>query len=271
MPLEQVLVYAVIQGLTEFLPVSSTAHLVLLPWLFHWEDPGLTFDVALHLGTLLALLGFYWRDWIDILGVALGARRVYFRQEYAEQRTFLWWMIVATVPAAVAGALFEKFFETEARRHDLIAASLIGIALLMYVAERLATQQKKIRQMTFGDTLFIGCLQAVALVPGVSRSGITITAGLFRGLTRGAAARFSFLLSTPIIAGAALKKGWEIHHSGIPREMLAPFVCGIILAAVVGWFTLRILTLFYEKYSLRGFLFYRIALGIFILAVGLMR
>ncbi len=271
MPIEQVIVYAIIQGLTEFLPVSSTAHLVLIPWLMHWKDPGLTFDVALHVGTLIALLSFYWRDWIDILGTAFGLRRTLFERDYAERRTFLWWMVVATIPAAVAGGLFEKYFEHEVRQYYIIAASLIGVALVMYFAERLTAQHKKIQEMTFGDTLFVGCLQAVALIPGVSRSGITITAGLFRGLTRGAAARFSFLLSTPIIAGAAVKKGWEIHHAGIPADMRTPFIVGIIVAAVVGWITLRLLTLFYERHSLDSFLVYRIVLGILILVIGLMR
>ncbi|MBZ5555331.1 MAG: undecaprenyl-diphosphate phosphatase [Acidobacteriia bacterium] len=271
MPIEQVIVYAIIQGLTEFLPVSSTAHLVLVPWLMHWQDPGLTFDVALHLGTLIALLAFYWRDWTDILGTAFGLRRAVFDHDYAERRTLLWWMVIATIPAALAGGLFEKYFEHEVRQYYIIAGSLIGVALVMYFAERWAAQQKKIHAMTFGDTIFIGCFQAVALIPGVSRSGITITAGLFRGLTRGAAARFSFLLSTPIIAGAAAKKALEVHHTGIPPEMRMPFAVGIVVAAVAGWITLRFLTSFYEKHSLNAFMVYRIGLGVLILVIGLMR
>ncbi len=271
MPLSQVIVYAVIQGLTEFLPISSTAHLVLAPWLFHWKDPGLTFDVALHAGTLIALLGYYWRDWVDLLGLALGSKTTRYYRAYAERRTLLWWMVAATIPAAVAGALGEKYFENEARQYFIIAASLIGVALLMQLAEWRSTRTKHLNEMTFADTFVIGCLQAVALIPGVSRSGITITAGLFRGLTRGDSARFSFLLATPIIAGAALKKGLEIHHTGLSLEMRGPFICGIILSAVVGWITLRLLTFFYEKYSLRSFILYRIALGIIILAIGLTR
>jgi undecaprenyl-diphosphatase len=271
LPFEQVFVYAVIQGLTEFLPISSTAHLVLIPWLFHWQDPGLTFDVALHLGTLFALLSYYWRDWVDLLGGAFGVKRVYFNRQYMENRRLLWWMVVATIPAAVAGVLFEKYFENEVRQYYVIGVSLILVGLIMFLAERKATQKKHISQMTFLDTLIVGCLQALALIPGVSRSGITITAGLFRNMTRTSAARFSFLLATPIIAGAALKKAWEVHHTGLPVEMRAPFVCGIIVSAVVGWITLRILAIFYEKYTLNGFVFYRIALGVFILVLGLMR
>ncbi|MDD5541879.1 MAG: undecaprenyl-diphosphatase UppP [Acidobacteriia bacterium] len=271
MPLIQVIVYAVIQGLTEFLPVSSTAHLVLLPWLMHWEDPGLTFDVALHLGTLLALVAYYWKDWIDLLGGAAGMQPGLSRQHYSQQRWLLGWMVVATIPAGVAGYLFEHRVETQARQPMVIAASLIGVAGLMIWAERRAHQDKRISQISFLDTLWIGVLQALALIPGVSRSGITITAGLFRGLNREASARFSFLLATPIIAGAALKKALEIHHTGLSPEMRAPFICGIILSAVVGWITLRILTVFYEKHSLEGFAFYRVALGIFILAIGFLR
>lgn len=271
MPIQQAMVYAVIQGLTEFLPISSTAHLVLLPWLMHWEDPGLTFDVALHLGTLLALLSFYGRDWFDILGTALGKKKATFNAQYADNRALLGWMVIATLPAAVAGILFEKYFENEARQYYIIATSLIGVALIMFWAERTSAKQKKLNQMNFFDTLVVGCLQAVALIPGVSRSGITITAGLFRGLERGTAARFSFLLSTPIIAGAVAKKGWEIHHTGITPDMRAPFVCGIVLSAVVGWLTLRMLTAFFEKYTLNSFIIYRIILGVVILTIGLMR
>jgi undecaprenyl-diphosphatase len=270
-PLSQVIVYAIIQGLTEFLPVSSTAHLVLVPWLMHWEDPGLTFDVALHLGTLLALVGYYWKDWIDILGVAVGGRPSLSRQHYGEQRRLLWWMVAATLPAGLAGYLFERYVENQARRPFVIATSLIVVAGLMYWAEHREHKDKRITQITFLDALFIGVAQAVALIPGVSRSGITITAGLFRGLNREASARFSFLLATPVIAGAALKKTLEIHRTGLTPEMHAPFICGIILSAVVGWITLRILTFFYAKHSLDGFAIYRIALGLFILMVGFLR
>ena len=271
MPLIQVIVYAVIQGVTEFLPVSSTAHLVLAPWFFHWKDPGLTFDVALHTGTLLALVVYYWKDWVDLLIGGLGIGKTRFYQEYAERRQLLWWIVVATIPGAVAGVLGESYFEHQARQHDIIAASLIGVAVVMYFAEHYTSRHKELRQMTFLDTVFIGCLQAVALIPGVSRSGITITAGMFRGLNRGAAARFSFLLATPIIAGAAIKKGLEVHHTGLPPEMRVPLICGIILSAIVGWITLRLLTIFYEKHSLDGFMIYRVALGVVIFAVGMMR
>ncbi len=271
MPLSQAIVYGIIQGLTEFLPVSSTAHLVLAPWFFHWIDPGLTFDVALHVGTLAALLAYYWRDWVDLLAGAFGSQKTYFYSEYADRRKLLWWMVVATIPGAVAGAWGEKYFEDEARYWPVIAASLIGVAILMFFAERYLPKRKSLNQMTFMDTFVVGCFQAVALIPGVSRSGITITAGMFRGMKRGDSARFSFLLASPIVAGAAFKKGLEVYHTGLPPEMRVPMICGIILSAVVGWITLRFLTSFYEKFTLKGFMVYRIALGILILVVGFLR
>lgn len=236
----------------------------------HWQDPGLTFDVALHLGTLLALVAFYWRDWLDILGAALWKGSTHDAQ-LAGQRRLLWWMVIATLPAALAGGLFEKYFENEARRYYIIAASLIGVAVVMYLAERFPRPRKDLGQMTFRDTLFVGCLQAVALIPGVSRSGITISAGLFRHLNREASARFSFLLSTPIIAGAAAKKALDVHHEGVPPEMRTPFLIGILVAAIVGWVTLKALTTFYKKHSLNSFVVYRIILGVIILIVGLSR
>ena len=214
MPILEAIVLGIVQGLTEFLPVSSTAHLALVPWLVstlglaNWPDPGLTFDVALHAGTLFAILLYFWRTWIQIIRAALGGKVVRFSEvrddvrdltpaEEQRERQLLWFMIAATIPAALAGALLEKHIETTFRAPALVASMLIVVAVIMWIAERMSKFEKPLPQIGLGDALTVGVMQAFAVIPGVSRSGITITGGLFRNFTREAAARFSFLLSTP--------------------------------------------------------------------------
>ncbi|NLI29479.1 MAG: undecaprenyl-diphosphate phosphatase, partial [Nitrospiraceae bacterium] len=185
----QAIVLGLVQGLTEFLPVSSTAHLILFPWLFGWQGDvnTLTFDVALHGGTLLALLICFYRDWVDML---------------LHDRKMLFTILAAIVPAGVAGIAFHDIVEHTLRSPLVIAGSLVLFGWLMIVAEKTGKQAK--RKVSFMDAMIIGCAQAIALIPGTSRSGITITAGLFSNIKRETAARFSFLLSTPVIGGATL-------------------------------------------------------------------
>ena len=234
MPIFEAIVLGIVQGLTEFLPVSSTAHLALVPWLVtrlglaNWPDPGLTFDVALHAGTLFAILLYFWRTWIQIIRAALGGKVVRFSEvsddqrdltpeEQRRERQLLWFMIAATVPAAIAGALLEKHIETTFRAPALVASMLIIVAVIMWIAERSSKFTKPLsRYRPDATRMTVGVLQAFAVIPGVSRSGITITGGLFRNFTREAAARFSFLLSTPIIAGAALLKLHHVMKEGLP-------------------------------------------------------
>lgn len=223
MPLLQVVVLALIQGITEFLPVSSTAHLALAPWLLGWTDPGLTFDIALHVGTLLAVLAYFFRAWVQIIAHGFGVR--FGDDEMLRQNPrLLWLLVIGTIPAGVIGFLFEKQAESTLRSPFVIGAMMIVIGGVMWASERAGTRQKNLGAVTFVDSLIIGTGQALAVVPGVSRSGITITAGLFRNLDRVAAARFSFLLATPVIAGAAAKKFFDMmKHGGIPGEMHTPF------------------------------------------------
>jgi undecaprenyl-diphosphatase len=246
LPISEAIVLGIIQGLTEFLPVSSTAHLALTPWLVtrlglaNWSDPGLTFDVALHAGTLFAILLYFWRTWIQIIRAALGGKVVRFSEtsddqrdltpeEQRRERQLLWYLIAATIPAGIAGALLEKRIETTFRAPALVAAMLIIVAIIMWFAERSSKFNKPLPQIDLTDALTIGVLQACAVVPGVSRSGITIAGGLFRNFTREAAARFSFLLSTPIIAGAALLKLHHVMKEGLPPGMATAFAVGIIV------------------------------------------
>ena len=289
MPILEAIILGIVQGLTEFLPVSSTAHLALVPWLVtrlglaNWSDPGLTFDVALHAGTLFAILLYFWRTWIQIIRAALGGKVVRFSEtsdnqrdltpeEQRRERQLLWYMIAATIPAALAGALLEKRIETTFRAPALVASMLIIVAVIMWMAERVSKFQKPLPQITLGDAMTVGVLQAFAVVPGVSRSGITITGGLFRNFTREAAARFSFLLSTPIIGGAALFKLHHVMKHGLPPGETAPgmaaFVIGITVSAVVGYAAIAWFLRYLQTKTLTVFIVYRILFGIAVLALG---
>ena len=289
MPILEAIVLGIVQGLTEFLPVSSTAHLALTPWLVtrlglaNWSDPGLTFDVALHAGTLFAILLYFWRTWLQIIRAALGGKVVRFSEtsddqrdltpdEQRRERQLLWYMIAATIPAALAGALLEKHIETTFRAPALVASMLIIVAIVMWIAERISRFEKPLPQIDFGDAMTVGVLQAAAVVPGVSRSGITITGGLFRNLTREAAARFSFLLSTPIIAGAALFKLHHVMKHGLPAGDIAPgttaFAVGIVVSALVGYATIAFFLRYLQLKTLKVFIVYRLLFGIAVLLLG---
>ncbi len=291
MPILEAIILGIVQGLTEFLPVSSTAHLALTPWLVtrlglaNWSDPGLTFDVALHAGTLFAILLYFWRTWIQIIRAALGGKVVRFSEtsdnqrdltpeEQRRERQLLWYMIAASIPAALAGALLEKHIETTFRAPVLVASMLIIVALIMWAAERVSKFQKPLPQITLGDAMTVGVLQAFAVVPGVSRSGITITGGLFRNFTREAAARFSFLLSTPIIGGAALFKLHHVMKHGLPAGETAPgmaaFAVGILVSALVGYATIAWFLRYLQTKTLTVFIVYRILFGIAVLLLGYM-
>jgi undecaprenyl-diphosphatase len=291
LPILEAIVLGIVQGLTEFLPVSSTAHLALVPWLVtrlglaNWSDPGLTFDVALHAGTLFAILLYFWRTWIQIIRAALGGKVVRFSEvsddqrdltpeEQRRERQLLWYMIAATIPAALAGALLEKHIETTFRAPALVASMLIIVAIVMWLAERSSKFQKPLPQITFGDAMTVGVLQAFAVIHGVSRSGITITGGLFRNFTREAAARFSFLLSTPIIGGAALFKLHHVMKHGLPPGETAPgmaaFAVGIVVSAIVGYVTIAFFLRYLKTKTLTVFIVYRILFGIAVLLLGYM-
>jgi undecaprenyl-diphosphatase len=267
MPLYQAVVLAIVQGLTEFLPVSSTAHLALFPWLLGWNDPGLTFDVALHAGTLIAVLVYFWKMWFEMLRAAAGLGRAN-DPTVMENRKLFWLLVVSTIPGAIAGYLFEHAAEDRLRQPLIIGLALVIVGLLMWAGDRMKASEQSLREIGLGDSLLVGVAQAFAVIPGVSRSGITMTAGLFRGMSRETSARFSFLLSTPLIAGAALKKGMEIRKEGLPPDMHMPFLVGVIVAAVVGYLVIAVLMRFLERGTFKIFVVYRVALGVIILVLG---
>jgi undecaprenyl-diphosphatase len=267
MPLYQVVILAIVQGLTEFLPISSTAHLVLFPWFLHWKDPGLAFDVALHAGTLVAVAAYFWRHWWGMLTSLLGKGSSVDPKLQISSRLF-WLLVIATVPAGIAGWFLEHAAEEQLRQPLIIGTALIVVGLLMWAGDRLTPRKFTLSQISLVDAILIGVAQAFAIIPGVSRSGSTMTAGLFRGISREAAARFSFLLSTPIIAGAALKAGVELLRAGVPPEMRVPLLVGISVSAVVGYLAIAALIRYLERRSFQIFIVYRIALGVLVLALG---
>jgi undecaprenyl-diphosphatase len=272
MPLYQVVVLALIQALTEFIPVSSSAHLELAPILFGWKDPGLAFDIALHFGTLLALIIYFFKDWLQVIGEGVGLR-VGNDPELRKNPRLLWYMILGTIPIGIAGLLFKKQAEGEWRSSYLIGFMLISVGILMWFAERAARQRKEMGEISLVDAALIGLSQALAVVPGTSRSGITISAGLMRDLTRETAARFSFLLSAPAIAAAALKGFWDLHkhEGGVPHEMVVPFLLGIVISGVGGAVVIGFFLKFLRRNTLLPFIYYRIIFGIIVIALHIFR
>jgi undecaprenyl-diphosphatase len=286
LPIYQAVILAIVQGLAEFIPVSSSGHLIIVRRLLGWNELSpaheLTFDVALHFGTLLSVLFYFRRTWFQIIRAAVGGKVVRFSEstdadvnltpaEAKEERKLLWFLVIATIPGAIAGKLLEHSAEDYFREHIvLIAVALIAVALLMWLAEDVNKLEKPLTQISLTDSLLIGVAQAFALIPGVSRSGSTITAGLFRNLTREAAVRFSFLLSTPIIAGAALLKAHELHKEGLPAGMHTPFLVGILVSAIVGYGAISWLIRYLQTNSLKIFVIYRIVAGVVVIALAFM-
>jgi undecaprenyl-diphosphatase UppP len=334
MPLYQAVVLAIVQGITEFLPVSSTAHLWIVPWILKWKDPGLTFDVALHAGTLVAVLLYFWRYWLEMIKMLLGmgggqgnskfkihnsrnsqiqdlrgaeiqdsrAAKIQDSSDaeikdstgaklavqnlnpkskienpksaagamtlLGENRMLFWFLVIATIPGGLAGWRFERAADEQLRSPFIIGTALIVVGLIMWAGERAAAHDRNLGQVGLVDSIIIGVAQAFAVIPGVSRSGSTMAAGLFRRMNRETAARFSFLLATPLIAGACLKKGWEIHHSGLPADMRLSFLLGIIVSAAVGYAVIGVLIRYLERRTFSVFVVYRVLLGVVLLAVG---
>lgn len=273
MPIYQAIILALVQAITEFLPISSTAHLFLIPWLFGWGDPGLTFTMAVHAGTLVGVILYFLRTWLELGCAALGLPfpRGAPPEQVARSRRMFWYIVLGTIPAALAGAFLQPYVETTFRSPVLMGTMLIGVAGLMWVAEERARLSRGMESLSLGDALSIGTAQAIALVPGVSRSGITIVAGLFRGMTREAAARFTFLLSTPIIAGASARKLLQLPHTGLPEDAQAAFLVGGVVSAVAGYLVIAFFLRYLQTRTLKVFIYYRIVLGVLVLALALLQ
>ena len=271
MPLLHVIVLGLIQGLTEFLPVSSTAHLYLTSWLLGWNTESLNFDIMLHLGTLIAVLLYFLPDWLQIVGQAFGVH-LGTDEQLKQNHALLWLLAIGSIPVGVAGLLLEKKADTEWRTPFVMGGMLIAVGVVMWLAERAGQKQRDLSVVNFADACAIGVAQAHAVVPGCSRSGITITTGLFRNLTRESAARFSFLLSTPAIAAAAGKALYDLYkHDGLHEILSTQFVVGVAVSAVTGCAVIAWFLRYLRGASLMPFVYYRIVFGIIVLALAFIR
>jgi undecaprenyl-diphosphatase len=287
MTILQAIILGIFQGLTEYIPISSSAHLIIVPWLFGWHDLALTslsFDVALHLGTLVAVIWFFAADWARLIRAGLTSLAEC-KIGADSDRKLVWLLVIGCIPGGIAGVLAESKIDQLFHQPNVpikqIAIIVMGIiiaslALVLFVVERLARHTREMNSLTLKDATIIGLAQALAIFPGVSRSGSTITAGLALNLKRDTAARFSFLLSAPIIAGAGLKSTWDMvqqYQGGISFSsaelILFPF--GFVAATISGYFCIKYLLRYLQKNSTNLFVYYRWGLSLLIIIVALVR
>lgn len=271
MEIIQTVVLGAIQGLTEFIPISSSAHLVIIRWVFGWDTQDLVLDVSLHLGTLFALLAYFWREWYEIGRQYISMTRIGRRLGLATpsdgtQAMLLWPLVFACIPGAVAGVLLEDAAANAFRSPVLIATTLIGMGLLLFVADRIGKNARTMESVRARDWIVIGLAQALAIIPGVSRSGITITAGLFCGLRRDASARFSFLLGAPIIFGAAVYELRHLFRREIGAQDIIPLILGVTTATAVGYVCIGFLMRYLKEHRPDIFVLYRVLVGLILIA-----
>ena len=260
MTIFQAILLGLVQGLGEFLPISSSAHLILVPWLFKWMDPGLTFDVALHVGTLIAVVIYFWKDWLQLIIKGLTDAR-------SKEGRLFWYLVLASVPGALVGFLLESKAETVFRAPLLIAGMLIVMGILLWWADRRSSKNIDVSDISLGTSVLIGVSQAMAIIPGVSRSGITMATGMMLGLDRRSAAKFSFLLSTPIIFGAALVK--LPHLISNPTQITMNFIVGMLVSCISGIASIGFLLKYVQTKDFLPFVWYRFLLGAFVIVVFL--
>jgi undecaprenyl-diphosphatase len=258
----QAIALGIIQGLSEFLPVSSSAHLTLAPWFFGWDDPGLAFDVALHFGTLLAVLWYFRMEWLTLIKAAFGIVTTG-RIETPEKRKVIA-LIIATIPGAIGGYILQSRAESAFRSPQIIAIALIVMGIVLWAVDKAIDQRRVLGEMRWVDALLIGLSQVIALIPGVSRSGSTITTARGLRFDRESAAEFSFLMSMPIIAAAVVLEGPKaLHEGGLTNELMS----GVVASAISGWLAISILMRYVSRHSYGIFAWYRVLLGIAVLAV----
>jgi undecaprenyl-diphosphatase len=259
----QAAILGILQGLSEFLPISSSAHLSLTPWMFSWPAPGLAFDVALHLGTLAAVLWYFRREWLSLAAAAVRiARQRRLTEDDDERRVVL--IVVGTVPAAIGGLMLNDYAETVFRAPLLTAVALMMMGIVLWGVDRFARADRALASFRVRDAITVGMAQVAALVPGVSRSGATITAARAVGADRGSAAVFSFLLSMPITAAAA---AFKVPEAIRESSSLTPLIVGVVFSAISGWLAIGGLLRFIKLRGYAVFAWYRLALGAVVLAV----
>lgn len=277
MDIIQAIILGIVQGLTEFIPISSSAHLVLVPWALNWDRPGLLFDTMLHWGTLVAVLSYFWRDWAAIARgffrslTTPGPWRNVAGGRLADPNSRLaWGIILGSIPAAILGFLFEDFFESLFETPVAVAVFLLVTAAILVISERLGRRARELPTLNIPDALVIGLAQGAAIAPGISRSGATIAAGLGRGLTRDAAARFSFLLSTPAIVGAGLLQLLDLFSGSGDRLPWAAVAAGFLAAAISGYLCIKFLLAYLRRGKLYVFAAYCAIVGTAVLLVTLL-
>lgn len=258
MELFQSIILGITQGVSEFLPISSSAHLVLIPYLFHWQYNGLVFDTALHFGTVMAIVFYFYKDWLNIIKSGFKSPT-----KSDLPPNFLWQILIATIPAGIAGLILENYVEKYFHSPLLLAINLIVFGLILWLTDKLAKSKQEINRISFGQSLLVGFSQCLALIPGVSRSGITMIASRGLGLKREDAARFSFLLGTPAMIGAFLIQARKLQSS----DLNLPFFLGVILSAIAGFLAIKFLLNYLKKSNFSVFLWYRIILAIIVMAV----
>lgn len=261
MDIFQALVLGIVQGLTELLPVSSSAHLFLIPWIFGWQEIG-DFDVALHFGTLLAIGIFFFKDWIEL--IKGGYNQVVKKENSTEGRMF-WYIVIATIPGGAIGFLLDHFAEDILTNQFIIATALIIMGIILYVVDKKSKSEVEYKDMTFKQTFLIGLSQALAFIPGVSRSGVTMTTARAMGVKREAAAKYSFMLSAPIVLAATAYKIKDFAFSDIS------FYIGVLASFIVGIIVIKFLLQYLQKGSFKGFAIYRVILGVIVLAIAFAR
>src|SRR5665647_223905 len=260
MTIIQAIIYGIVQGIGEFLPISSTAHLKLVPWLFGWQDPGNVFDVALHLGTAVAVILFFYKDWINLI-------RAGFTKPKTQDGKLFWFLVMATIPGALFGILLDKYMEVFSNI-ALIGVMLIVMGIILYAADKYGKREIDIKETGFKRSLIIGLAQVFAIIPGVSRSGVTMSVGRILGMTRGSVARFTFLLSAPIILGDGLYHAKDLINTQIDK---VPFITAMVTAVIVGILSIKFLLDYLKHKGFGIFVLYRFALGAIVIAVYFLR
>ena len=270
MTILQAIILGIIQGITEFVPISSSGHLVLTPYLFNWHIPAehaWVFNVLVQVGTLVAVIIYFWRDLVHILVSFLDGLRK--RQPFATPEYRMgWYLILATIPATIIGMLFKDTVEASFDSPLVAAAFLLFTAILLLIAERAGKRQKEMGDLTWKDTLIIGCFQILALFPGVSRSGSTITGGMLRNLDRPIAARFSFLMSVPVMLGAGLLATFDLFEVSNLQALLPPLIIGFLTSVIVGYLAIHWLLTFLARRPLYVFSIYCAVLGLLLLVLA---
>lgn len=261
MSIIQALILGIVQGLTELLPISSSGHLFIIPWFFNWNNIPDYFDVALHAGTLLAIALFFFKDWLNLLS---GAYKQVVKKEKNNEGKMFFFLVWATIPSALIGFILDKYFEDLLTKPLIVAIALIVMGILLYIFDKKFDSKVKYENMTFKETFLIGMSQVLAFIPGVSRSGITMTAARAMNVERESAARYSFMLSAPIVLGATIYKFKDFVFN-------IPFVIGVISSFLVGILVIKFLLNYLKKGNFKYFAFYRVVLGITIILVYFLR